>query len=84
MRTTINISEGILHELRELARQRQRPFREIIEETLQRGLGVPADSPQPVTLKTFPIGIKPAYQGTSMNVLYDQLETEDSLETRKA
>jgi predicted transcriptional regulator len=78
MRTTINISDGILSELRELARQRRRPFREIVEETIQRGLGVTQkNSPRRVRIQTHRIGIKPAYQGLSLNQLYDQIEAED-------
>lgn len=79
MRTTINISDGILSELRELARQRRRPFREIVEETIQRGLGVTQkNSPRRVRIQTHRIGIKPAYQGLSLNQLYDQIEAEDT------
>jgi hypothetical protein len=79
MRTTINITDGILNELRERARQRKRPFREILEETIQRGLGaLPPSSGKPVSIQTHRIGIKPAYQGLSMNQLYDQIESEDA------
>jgi len=78
MRTTINISDGILSELRERARQRRRPFREILEETIQRGLSVtPAASGTQVTIQTHRVGVKPAYQGLSMNQLYDQIEAEE-------
>lgn len=77
VRTTITISDGILSELRELARQRRRPFREVLEETIQRGLSAP---PPPARkrarLRTHRVGIKPAYQGLSLNQLYDQLEAE--------
>lgn len=77
MRTTINISDGVLSELRERARQRKRPFREIVEETLQRGLSAtPTATGGRVTIQTHRIGIKPAYQGLSLNQLYDQLEAE--------
>lgn len=79
MRTTINISDGILSELRERARQRKRPFREILEETIQRGLGaIPPSSGNPVRIQTHRLGIKPAYQGLSLNQLYDQIEAEDT------
>lgn len=79
MRTTINISDGILSELHERARQRRRPFREILEETIQRGLSVsPASSVKQVSIQTHRLGIKPAYQGVSMNQLYDQIEAEDA------
>lgn len=79
MRTTINISDGCLNELRERARQRSRPLREIVEETIQLGLAVrPRSSDKRVTIQTHRVGIKPAYQGLSMNQLYDQIESEDA------
>ncbi len=79
MRTTINISDGILSELRERARLRKRPFREIVEETIQRGLAnLPSSSEKSVSVKTYRVGIKPAYQGLSMNQLYDQIESENA------
>jgi hypothetical protein len=79
MRTTINISDAILNELRERARQRRRPFREILEETIQRGLGAPpSTSGERVRIQTHRVGIKPAYQGLSLNQLYDQIEAEDA------
>jgi hypothetical protein len=78
MRTTINISDGILAEVRELARQRKRPVREILEEVLQRGLSAGKASREPVRLVTHRVGIKPAYLGQSMNQLYDQIEAEEA------
>jgi hypothetical protein len=70
MRTTIDISDGILSELRERARQRKRPFREILEETIQRGLSASATPPKKqANIPTFRVGVKPAYQGLSMNQL---------------
>jgi hypothetical protein len=78
MRTTINISDGVLSELRELARQKGRPFREIVEETIQRGLGAAQTSSRKrARIQTHRIGIKPAYHGLSLNQLYDQIESED-------
>ena len=78
MRTTINISDGILSELRELARRRGKPFREVLEETIQRGLGATPRPPgKRVRIRTHRVGLKPAYRGLSMNQLYDQIESED-------
>lgn len=79
MRTTINISDGILAEVRELARQRKRPVREILEEVIQRGLSAGNVPPEPVRLLTRRVGIKPAYLGLSMNQLYDQIEAEETV-----
>jgi len=76
VRTTINISDGILAELREMARQRKRPFREVLEEVLQRGLGAGPLPRKRVRLLTHRVGFKAAYLGQSMNQLYDQIEAE--------
>jgi len=79
VRTTINISDAILSELRERARQRRRPFREILQETIQLGLSAtPPSCEQPVRIETYRVGIKSAYRGLSMNQLYDQIEAEDA------
>jgi hypothetical protein len=79
VRTTINISDAILSELHERARQRRRPFREILEETIQLGLSAtPPSCEQPVRIETYRVGIKSAYRGLSMNQLYDQIEAEDA------
>ena len=79
MRTTLNIKDAILEELKERARIERRPMTKIVEETLQRGLSAkPAKRSQKKRkIQTYPAGIKPAYQGMSMNQLYDQLEAED-------
>lgn len=79
MRTTINISDAILAELKERARSRRRPLREIVDETLKRGLAAPGGTRRKANLPTFDVGIKPAYRGMSLNQLYDQLEAEDNL-----
>jgi len=73
VRTTINISDGILSELRELARQRRPPFRVVLQETIQRGLSAPQPPParKRVRIRTHRVGIKPAYSGLSLNQLYD-------------
>jgi hypothetical protein len=77
MRTTLNISDAILAELRSLAAESNRPLREVLEETLQRGLAATGNRKKRVKIQPVRAGIKPAYQGMSMNQLYDQLEAEE-------
>jgi hypothetical protein len=80
MRTTISISDAVLEELKRRAAETRRPFRQVVEETLQRGLAAKSEGGgQPVRLLTFAVGVKAAYRGVSMNQLYDQLEAEDHL-----
>lgn len=77
MRTTLNISDATLAEVRALAAESNRPLREVLEETLQRGLAANRSRRKRVKIEPANVGIKPAYQGMSMNQLYDQLEAED-------
>jgi mRNA-degrading endonuclease RelE of RelBE toxin-antitoxin system len=76
MRTTVDIQDAILEQLREMADERKRPFKEILHETLQRGLASKASKPRRVRIQPFRVGIKSSYRGMSMNQLYDQLEAE--------
>jgi len=81
MRTTLNISDGLLEDLRALARNEKLPMTQVVERTLRRGLskGPAAEPAYRPKMPTFEVGIKPAYQGMSMNQLYDQLESETAL-----
>lgn len=77
MRTTLNISDALLEELRERSRSTKRPLRQVTEDALRRGLSAQDGPAKKVRIKPFRVGIKPAYRGMSMNQLYDQIEAED-------
>jgi plasmid stability protein len=79
VRTTLNISDALLDELRVRAHEAGRPMNAAIEEVLRRGLAAKAPPRKNVQVKTFKVGIKPAYLGMSMNQLYDQIEAESTL-----
>jgi hypothetical protein len=76
MRTTLEISDALLKDLRARAAQRRRPFREIVEETLQKGLAASPPAGKRVKIQPHAVGIKAAYRGMSLNQLYDQVEAE--------
>ena len=77
MRTTINISDALLEELRERSRRLGRPLRQVAEDALRRGLSSEDAPAAKVRIKPFRLGLKPAYRGMSLNQLYDQREAED-------
>lgn len=79
MRTTFDISGATLEALKERAAETKRPLRQVVEATLQLGLAAQPKSPRQVKVPTYPVGIKPAYRGMSMNQLYDQIESDDHL-----
>jgi hypothetical protein len=84
MRTTLNISDALLKELREKAQREKRPFRVIVEETLQRGLGhaQPKGRKRKVRIKPYPVGIQSGLLTISLNQLYDQIEAQENVATR--
>lgn len=78
MRTTIDINDAILRDLRQCAEERGRPFRQVVEEVLALGLARHSKSgarPR-FTVKAHKMGLKPGFRGVSLNQLYDQIETE--------
>lgn len=80
MRTTINISDALLRQLRERAAQSGRPVREILERSLELGLARLDTAPGRRKFRVRPhrLGMKPGFRGVSLNQLYDQIESEQS------
>jgi hypothetical protein len=76
MRTTIDINDALLRELRRKAGSEGRSFKQVIEDVLHRGLGRHEGAAKRLKIPAHDIGLKPAYRAASMNQLYDQLELE--------
>jgi len=75
MRTTIDIHDAILRELREVSARDRRPFRVVVQETLQRGLAGKGAAAKTIRIEPRAVGVKTAFRGLSMNQLYDELES---------
>ncbi len=81
MRTTLGINDALLRELRRRATETGRPFRAVVEETLELGLAraaQPARAKRPFRVRPHALGLKPGFRGVSLNQLYDQIEAESS------
>lgn len=79
MRTTLNINDALLKELRDRAEKTGRPFRSVVEETLAAGLAR-RDTPGPrkkYRVRPHALNLKPGFRNMSLNQVYDQLEAED-------
>ena len=72
----MNISDAVLQELRTLSESTRRPFRAVVEETIQRGLSREHGGRRKISITPHPVGVKPALRGMSMNQLFDQIEAE--------
>ena len=82
MKITVDISDALLRELRRIADEAHRPFRAVLEETLERGLatGRGSSSSGRVSIKTHPLGLNPAFTAVSLNQIWDQIEAERDIE----
>ena len=80
MRTTIDINDATLRELKERAREKNCSLREVVAETLSLGLTQQSKGEKKKRFKVKPhnLGLKPGFRGVSLNQLYDQLEAEDT------
>ncbi len=80
MRTTIDISDALLRQVKEQAGKSGLPIKRVFEQLLSLGLNQMehAATPRKYRVKTHPLGLKQAFRGQSMNQLYDQMEAEDA------
>jgi len=56
MRTTLTIDDGLLRQLRQRALDSGKPFKQVVNETLQAGLRASAATRKPYVCPTFSIG----------------------------
>lgn len=79
VRTTININDALLDELKARAAESGKSLRQVLEDTLRLGLGAArvAGPGRRFRVRAHPLGLKAGFHGTSLNQLYDQLEAED-------
>ncbi len=85
MRTTLTLDDDLADALKERARLLDKPFKQVVNDTLRRGLSpsaVPEDRPAFV-VKPNHSGLRPGIDPLKLNQLYDQLETEDFLREQR-
>lgn len=75
MQTTLTLDDEVAEELKEVADRAGKPFTEVVNETLRKGLH-PADalSPKPYRLETFSLGVRDIDKARHMA---DALEDEE-------
>ena len=79
MRTTLTLDEDVANRLKELARESDRSFKDVVNEVVRRGLSigdVPDERAEPFRVVPKACGFKPGIDPLKLNQLYDDLETE--------
>jgi hypothetical protein len=78
MRTTLTVEDHLAAKLKEAARKQNRPFKEIINEALRRGLEAAEESRKARRFRVKPMsmGAKPGIDYDKINQLLDEMEGE--------
>ena len=81
MRTTLTLDDDIAHSLKERARLLNKPFKQVVNDALRRGIS-PAvrETPAPYRVVPHHSGFVPGVDPLRLNQLNDELEVEDFLE----
>jgi hypothetical protein len=81
MRTTVNINDAALKELKGLSHRSGRSFRATLDQVLAVGIAHSrADVPRShVRIKPFRLGLHPSLRDTSLNQVYDRIEAETGM-----
>ncbi|MEI6030610.1 MAG: hypothetical protein WCQ20_05515 [Synechococcaceae cyanobacterium ELA739] len=82
MRTTLTIDDGLLRQLRQKALDSGKPFKQVVNETLQAGLNAPVVARrEPYRCPSFSIGaVAPGVDLTKANQLAAALDDEALME----
>ena len=78
MRTTLTIDNDIADYLREQSRLHEKSFKQVVNETLRRGMSPSANAKprKPFKVRTFSSGYAPGVDRLKLNQLIDQLDDE--------
>ena len=82
MRTTLTLDADVADYLRTQSRLRDKPFKQVVNETLRRGMAPKAEDPERPRFRVEPIsgGFLPGIDPLRLNQLNDQLEVDDFIE----
>lgn len=78
MRTTLTLDDDVAGFLREQARLQSRPFKQVVNDTLRRGMSPAVGEERPVyQVEPQRGGFRPGVDPLKLNQLNDELETQE-------
>lgn len=79
MRTTLTLDDDVLDALKSLAHQEQRPFKDVVNDTLRTGLASHRVATTAVAYRADVLhcGLRPGIDPDRLNQLVDDLETDE-------
>lgn len=81
MRTTLTLDPDVADFLKAQCRLHDKPFKQVVNDTLRRGMGPSAEKTERTRFRVEPIrgGFAPGVDPQRLNQLLDELEVEDFL-----
>lgn len=81
MRTTLTLDADVAHMLEQEAHRQRKPFKQVVNEAIRRGLAQPARGPTAKRYRVEPhrTTVKPGFDPSAFNKLADELEEESVL-----
>ena len=81
MRTTLTLDNDVADALKERARLLEQPFKQVVNDTLRRGLRPDASTTsEPFKVRPLNFGLQPGIDPLRLNQLNDELEVEAFLQ----
>lgn len=79
MRTTLTLDDDVAQFLKEQSRLKDKPFKQVVNETLRRGMAPGAPQPERPRFRIDPnrSGLAPGVDPRRLNQLNDELEADD-------
>lgn len=79
MRTTLTLDDDVADFLKDQSRLYNKPFKQVVNEVLRRGMTTGSESPEPRPFKVVPnrSNLVPGVDSRKLNQCNDQLEVDD-------
>jgi len=74
VRTTLTLDDDVAAKLKAAVRRSGKPFRDVVNETLRRGLTVPRAARAPFRIQPRSLGVRPGIQIDNVGDLLEQIE----------
>jgi hypothetical protein len=86
MRTTLTLDPDVARLLREEAHRQRRPFKDVVNEAIRRGLAPAPNARRPGRFRVRPhkTTLRPGIDAVALNRLVDELEDEVVMQKRRA
>jgi hypothetical protein len=79
MRTTVTLDDDLMRALKQRAHERERPFKQVLNEVVRAGLEAPPRPRKRFVQKTSDLGLRPGIDPTKLNELAAELEDERTI-----